>query len=108
MQITLVDSDLMGGSTPSVEVFSASDGSLYLLRPAAEDLMIRHPPAGTRRLLERLDGGRTCEQLAGDDGVEAPRRVRQDDLERPLHDRSEVGVSRRLRAVSGSRHEPSC
>jgi bacteriocin biosynthesis cyclodehydratase domain-containing protein len=51
---------------PSVEVFSASDGSLYLLRPAAEDLMIRHPPAGTRRLLDRLDGGRTYDQLAGE------------------------------------------
>jgi bacteriocin biosynthesis cyclodehydratase domain-containing protein len=47
-----------------VEVFPSSDGSLYLLRPAAEDVMIRDAPVGARRLLTGLDGARTCEQLA--------------------------------------------
>lgn len=48
---------------PCVEVFAAADGSVYLLRPGGEDLMIRDAPAEARRLLASLDGSRTCREL---------------------------------------------
>src|SRR5438552_1529519 len=46
------------------------------------------------------------EELAGDDRIQAAGRVRQDDLQRPLHDRAEVRLPRRLRPAPGLRHEP--
>jgi bacteriocin biosynthesis cyclodehydratase domain-containing protein len=49
-----------------VEVFTASDGALYLLRPSTDDLMIQAPPTGAAMLLRSLDGTRTCEQLAAE------------------------------------------
>ena len=64
---------------PSVEVFPSSDGSLYLLRPAAEDVMVRDAPAGARRLLTGLDGARTCEQLATE-FADPPSGVRVDEV----------------------------
>src|SRR5438046_2092819 len=42
-------------------------------------------------------------ELAGDDRIQAAGRVRQDDLQRPLHDRAEVQLPRRLRPTPGAR-----
>jgi bacteriocin biosynthesis cyclodehydratase domain-containing protein len=52
---------------PSVEVFPASTGEVFLLRPGEEDLVVRAPDALDRALLERLDARphERAELLAG-------------------------------------------
>jgi bacteriocin biosynthesis cyclodehydratase domain-containing protein len=42
----------------SVDVFTASDGTIYLIRPSREDLMIKSPPPGLASFLGSLDGKR--------------------------------------------------
>ncbi len=48
-----------------------------------------------------------AEELAREGGVEAPGRVRQDDLQGPLHDRAVVGVSRGFRGAPRADDESS-
>jgi bacteriocin biosynthesis cyclodehydratase domain-containing protein len=52
---------------PSVELFEAADGAVYLMRPGAADLVVREPDDVDRRLLRRLAGEpATRDELAGD------------------------------------------
>jgi bacteriocin biosynthesis cyclodehydratase domain-containing protein len=63
---------LVGAQRPrlktSIDVFTASDGTLYLIHPSGEDLMIETPPPGAALLLQSLDGTRTRDDLVSELG----------------------------------------
>jgi bacteriocin biosynthesis cyclodehydratase domain-containing protein len=66
---------------PSIDVFTASDGAIYLIHPGGDDLMIKAPPPGAALLLQRLDGTRSRDELrlelGGRDDIDVDSAVEQ-------------------------------